>query len=330
MPIDRRDFMAGAAVALAGGALGVPGMAPSAAAATQGGNGMEQAPGFYRFTVGEAIVTTINDGVGTRSLEAGFVRNAELADVQGALAEAFQPAETITIPFTLTVIERGGRVVMIDSGTGGLLAPTAGRAFANLTAAGYPPERIDTLVVSHFHGDHIQGIRAKDGSANFPNATILVPDAEWAFWMDEGAMSRAPEAMKSAFESVHRVFDPIAGSVERYQGETEIVPGLRSLPAYGHTPGHTVFVLADGDASLLIWSDTTNKPELFVRNPSWQAVFDMDGDQAAATRARMLDMAASERMRLVGYHFPFPATGYIGREGQGYRYVPAFWQPGVD
>jgi glyoxylase-like metal-dependent hydrolase (beta-lactamase superfamily II) len=155
----------------------------------------------------------------------------------------------------------------------------------------------------------------------------MVPEAEWAFWMDEGEMGRAPEAMKGAFQGVHRVFDPIASEVERFAGEKELVPGLTAVPAPGHTPGHTAFLLASGGERLLIWSDTTNKPELFVRNPGWQAVFDMDGGQAAATRRRLLEMAAAERLRLVGYHFPFPATGYIAEGADGFRFVPALWEP---
>jgi glyoxylase-like metal-dependent hydrolase (beta-lactamase superfamily II) len=98
------------------------------------------------------------------------------------------------------------------------------------------------------------------------------------------------------------------------------------MAAPGHTPGHTVFLVSDGDDRLLVWSDTTNKPELFVRHPTWHAVFDMDGEQAAATRGRLLDMAASERLLVAGYHFPFPATGYIARDSAGYEYVPVFWQ----
>lgn len=330
MRIDRRGLVTGAAAIVGATTLGRQASAQDTSGATQGGQDMDQVPGFYRFRVGDTIVTTINDGLGARPLDAAFVRNAELGDVQAALEAAFQPTDTIAIPYTITLIERGDRLVLIDTGTGGMTGPTGGRALANLRAAGYAPEQIDTIVISHFHGDHIQGIRAREGAANFPNATIHVPEAEWAFWMDDANQSRAPEAMQPAFQGVHRVFDPILNAVERYSGETELAPGLRSLPANGHTPGHTAFILADGDDSLLVWSDTTNKPELFVRNPTWQAVFDMDGDQAAATRARMLDMAASERMRVVGYHFPYPAVGHIAREGDGYRYVPAFWRPTVD
>lgn len=324
MPLDRRRLVTGTAAALAAASLPPSAVRTASAAAPQAGG---QAPGFYRFMVGSMEVTMINDGRFQRPLEAGFVKNAELAAVQAALAEAFQPTETITIPVTSTVINTGERLVLLDAGTGGLLAPTATDWMTNFRAAGFAPEQVDAVIVSHFHGDHIQGIRDKDGKAVFANASLHVSEPEWAFWMDDGQMSRAPEAMQGAFKGVRRVFEPVAKDVLQYSGEAELVPGIRALPAPGHTPGHTAFVVSSGDDSLLVWSDTTNKPELFVRNPEWQAVFDMDGGQAAETRRKMLELAASERMPVAGYHFPFPATGYIARGPDGYRFVPRLWEP---
>jgi glyoxylase-like metal-dependent hydrolase (beta-lactamase superfamily II) len=122
------------------------------------------------------------------------------------------------------------------------------------------------------------------------------------------------------------VFEPLRDKVEQFSGEKELVPGLTAIPAAGHTPGHTVFVVTSGEGRHLVWSDTTNKPELFARNPTWQVQFDMDGDAAAAVRLRLLDMAATERMTVGGYHFPFPAVGHIAKSGQAFDYVPTFWR----
>ncbi len=280
---------------------------------------------FRRLQVGELEVTLLFDGHARRPLDAGFVRNAPLTEVQQALADAFQPTDALLIPFTATLVNTGTALVLFDSGNGDSGAPGTGLARAGLAAAGYSPEQVDLVVVSHFHGDHINGLRSKAGDLLYPGARILVPEPEWAFWMDDAQMSRAPDAMKGAFQNVRRVFAPIAGRVERYAGERELVPGITAIPAIGHTPGHHAFRLSSGNQSLLVWSDTTNKPELFVRNPDWQAVFDMDGNRAAETRKRLLDMLASERMPVVGYHFPFPAVGHVAREGGGWRYVPAFW-----
>lgn len=322
MPIARREVMgAGLAAGAAGWAL-TAGTGRAEAAVPQQD---PVTPAFYRFKVGEVEVTLVSDGAATRPLADGFVRNAALADVQAALAAAFQPTGTLTIPFTVPVLNTGAELVVIDTGNGELGAPGSGRFLANLAAAGYAPEQVSRVILSHFHGDHINGLRTKGGEAVFASAEIMVPEPEWAFWMDESRMSGAPEAMQQAFANVRRVFGPMADDVARYAGERELLPGLTTVPAPGHTPGHSVFVLASGDDSLLLWADTTNKPELFVRNPGWHAVFDMDAAAAEANRRRLLDMAASERMRVAGYHFPFPANGYIARDEGSYAFVPAFW-----
>lgn len=313
--------------ALATGLIGTTAMlGPAAVIAASEPAAGGQAPGFYRLKVGGIEAVRVHDGVAVRPLDAGFVRNAELAEVQAALDAAFQPTDEIVIPFTATLVRTPQHTVLIDAGLGDFAPPTAGQARRNLAAAGFEPGAIDTVLVSHFHGDHVSGLRWKDGSAAFPNATIMVPEAEWAFWMDDGQMSRAPEAMQPAFENVRRVFGPVVKEVVRFGDAQEVVPGIRAMAAPGHTPGHTVFLVSEGDRQLLIWSDTTNKPELFVRHPTWQAIFDMDGEQATATRLRLLDMAASERLEVAGFHFPFPATGHIARAGDSYDYVPVFWR----
>jgi glyoxylase-like metal-dependent hydrolase (beta-lactamase superfamily II) len=208
-------------------------------------------------------------------------------------------------------------------------APTSGTWLANFRAAGFDPAQVNTVVISHFHGDHINGIRLKDGTAVFPSAEVMVPAAEWSFWMDDTRMNQAPEGMKGAFQGVRRVFGPIAKDVKQYENGKEIVSGLTTVGAPGHTPGHTAYMLSSGQGKLMIMSDITNHPALFVRNPDWSAVFDMDADQARQTRRRMLDMAASERAQVSFYHAPFPATGHIAKDGNGFRFQPVQWSPAI-
>ncbi len=328
MTITRRAVLA--TTALAAAPIAGPALAqttPSAPVPAQG-SASRQAPGFYRYKVGDIEVTAINDGFAQRPLE-GFVRNAELSQVQQAMQEAFLPSNALPIAFTTLVLNQGGRLTLIDTGNGDMGAPTSGRWMANFRAAGFDPAQVNTVVISHFHGDHINGVRLKDGTAVFPNAEVMVPAAEWAFWMDDAKMNQAPEGMKGAFQGVRRVFGPIASNVKRYEMDKEVVPGLTAVAAPGHTPGHTAYMLSSGNGKLMIMSDTTNHPALFVRNPDWSAVFDMDADQARATRRRMLDMAASERAQVAFYHAPFPATGHIAKEGNGFRFVPVQWSPAV-
>ncbi|KFG70290.1 MBL fold metallo-hydrolase [Microvirga sp. BSC39] len=328
MTITRRTILAStvlAATPIVGPALAQT--APSAPSPAQGA-GARQAPGFYRYKVGDIEVTAINDGFAQRPLE-GFVRNAELSQVQQAMQEAFLPGNTLPITFNTLVLNNGGRLTLIDTGNGDMGAPTSGRWMANFRAAGFEPAQVNTVVISHFHGDHINGLRLKDGTAVFPNAEVMVPAAEWAFWMDDARMNQAPEGMKGAFQGARRVFGPIANDVRRYEMDKEVVPGLTAVAAPGHTPGHTVYMLSSGNGKLMIMSDTTNHPALFVRNPDWSAVFDMDADQARATRRRLLDMAASERAQVAFYHAPFPATGHIAKDGNGFRFVAVQWNPAI-
>lgn len=329
MDLTRRSVLASSATALAAAPFAGRAFAQAApAAGAAQGSPSQQAPGFYRYKVGDIEVTAIQDGFARRPLE-GFVRNAELAQVQQAMQDAFLPADALPIPFTTLVLNQNGRVTLIDTGNGDMGAPTSGRWMANFRAAGFDPALVQTVVISHFHGDHINGLRLKDGTAVFPKAEVLVPAAEWDFWMDDARMSQAPEAMKGAFQGVRRVFGPIAKDVKRFEAGKEVVPGLTSVAAPGHTPGHTAFFLSSGSGKLMVMSDLTNHPALFVRNPDWAAVFDMDADQAKATRRRMLDMAALERAQVSFYHAPFPATGYIAKDGNSFRFVPVQWSSAV-
>lgn len=321
--INRRTALAAGAATLAAPAFltasTVPLFAQAAAA---------QAPGFYKYKVGDITVTAINDGFFARPVE-GFVRNAELPAVQEALGAAFLPTNAVPIPFNTLVVETGGRLVLLDTGNGNVGAPTSGTWMANFRAAGFDPANVNAVVISHFHGDHINGLRLRDGTAVFPNAEISVPAPEWSFWMSDERMNAAPEAMRGGFQNARRVFAPIAANVKRFEPGAEVAPGIASVAAFGHSPGHTVFVVASGTAKLTYMADTSNHPALFVRNPDWSAVFDMDADAARATRRRLLDMAASEKSRVHFYHAPFPSNGFIAKDGNGFQLVPAQWTPSI-
>ncbi len=320
--ITRRSLIAGTMLATAATALPRPVAANAPAAG-------KQAASIYRYKIGEFEMTAIHDGVWIRPIDEKFVRNVAFDEVQKVLADAFLPKDKLPIPFTTLLVNTGSKLVLLDTGTGGQLAPTAGTMAANLVAAGIDPKSVDVIVISHFHPDHINGIKTKENELVFTNAEILVPAPEWTFWMDDAKMSTAPEGLKGNFLNVRRVFGNIAKDVRHYEPGQEVAPGIASIAAYGHTPGHTAFAVASGNQSMLVLSDTTNHPWLFARNPEWQAVFDMDGNMAVDTRKKLLDRAAADRMLVQGYHFPFPASGYIGREGKGYNFVPVMWQPSL-
>lgn len=319
--LSRRAVLAGAS-ALTAAALvpAVPSTTVRAAAPAAG----KQAPGFYRYKVGEYEITAINDGVWLPDLK-GLIRNASVEDMEKALAAQFQRTDKLVVPFTAMMVNTGSKLVLIDTGTAGMFVPTATTFTANLTAAGFDPKQVDTVVISHFHGDHINGIRTKDAELVYPNAEVMVPAPEWAHWMDEGKVSATPENQRGNFKNTQRVFGSIANKVTRFEPGKEVAPGITSIPAYGHTPGHTAFAIASGKQSLLATVDTTNNAYLFVRNPDWQFSYDMDGPMAVETRKKLLDRAVADKMLIAGYHWPFPAVGHLTKEGAGYRLNPVAW-----
>lgn len=290
----------------------------------------QQVPGIYRYKIGSLELTAVNDGINRVPLADGFVRNASSDDVNKALEAAFLPKDQFPITFTPLLVNTGSKLVLIDTGNGPQgTSTTVGKAPANLAWAGVKPADVDMVIISHFHPDHINGLRTTEGSLAYPNAEILVPAPEWAFWMDDGEMSRAPEALQGNFKNVRRVFKDFDSRINRYEWDKELVPGITSLAAAGHTPGHTAFMIASGNDKLLVQSDTSNLPAAFMVNPDWQLRFDMDGAKAVETRRKLYDMAAADRLPIAGYHIPFPAVGNIEKNGEGYRFVPTFWNPAL-
>lgn len=317
MGISRRRFltsgMALGGLWVSGGLSGCAVTAPRAQALV---------PGVSRVDLGGVTVTTISDGFGSRAVEAGFVRNASLAEVQAALREGGLPEDRLAIPYTVQLVDVGGQRVLFDAGNGEFGAATAGKVLENMRKAGIDPQSVSAVVLTHFHGDHINGLRNKAGVLAFPNAKIFVPAPEWAWWMDDARMAAAPDAMKGAYAAPRRVFGPIAASVVRFEPGGDVLPGIRSVAAFGHTPGHTAFVIEGGRQKLMIWGDNTNVAALFVRHPDWIVAFDLDAEAARLTRRRLAEQVIRERLLLSGYHLPGPAIGTLVRRGDGYDFLP--------
>ena len=327
MELTRRHLLAGTAGLAAAPLLSAM---PAIAAAPMA---EKQAPSFYRYKVGDAQVTAVFDGSTTFDLADNFVLNAKKDEVSAALDKAFLPKDKMTLLFTPLVINTGGKTVVVDTGMGGAALASSkgqnGQFVANLTAAGVDPKSVDVVVISHFHGDHINGLLNADNTLAFPNAEVLVPAVEWKYFMDDGEMSRAPEGrMQTVFKNARRVLETgLKKKATPYEWGKEVVPGLLAVETVGHTPGHTSYVLSSGSDKVFIQSDVTNHPALFVVNPGWRAFFDQDPAQAEATRRKTYDMLVAEKMRVQGFHYPFPGLGNVVKDGNGYRLVPAQWSP---
>ena len=321
MPVlTRRTFVTGSALAAGCAALPLPAGAGAPMAGAQG-------PGVYRYKLGSYQLTALYDGTWFLPIDDKFIRNASGAQVNAALADAFLPPSVLPITFTALLVNTGAKLILIDTGTAGQITDTAGVMLDNLAVAGVAAGAIDTIIISHFHPDHIDGIKTKDGDKVFPNAEIWVAEPEWAFWMDDGNEARASGAVLRYFRNARRIFKDIAHEVRRFRPGTEVAPGIVSIAAFGHTPGHTAFAIHSGNDSLLVMSDTVRNPYLFARHPDWQPVFDMDGPLAVRSRRQMLDRAAADRMLVEAYHFPFPACGHMVRTATGFELVPVMWRP---
>ncbi len=316
-----RRHLLGAAAATAVAPLAA---APAFATAPVAG---KQVPTYYRSKLGDFEITVVSDGARPIPLPPRFVLNVPNEEVLKAAEAAYMPKGTVFAPFNPIVVNTGSKLVLIDTGYGPI-APTVGMLPQSLAAAGIDPKTIDIVLISHMHGDHINGIKNPDGSLAFPNAEIKVPAVDWTYWMDDGNMAKASEGFfKASFGFNRKIFGDMKDKVTRFDWGKEVAPGIISVETAGHTPGHTSFVIASGSSKLFFQGDVSNAPALFLTNPDWQIMFDSEPDKAIATRRRVYDMAAAEKMFIAGYHFPFPGLGWVEKAGTGYRLVPAPWNP---
>ena len=330
--LTRRHVVASAAAGAAATALSpLATSIPAGAAAPATG---KQVGGWYRYKLGDFEVTVVTDGARPTKVPDTFVRNAPSETWRAGLAAVYMDKENPAFPFTPIVVNTGAKLVAIDTGLGAGAYEQSkgaiGQYQTNLAAAGIDPKSIDVVIISHFHGDHIGGLLTTDNKPVFPNAEILVPEVEWKFWTDEGEASRASEGLKGNFANAKRVFGALGNKVTPYQARKDVVPGINAVATPGHTPGHTSFRISSGPANVMAQIDVTAGPALlFVRNPDYQAAFDMDGPMAVQTRRKLYDQLVADKMMLQGFHLPFPSVGYIEKDGNGYRFVPVPWNPTI-
>ncbi|MCT8160629.1 MBL fold metallo-hydrolase [Pseudoruegeria sp. SHC-113] len=325
MTINRRGFLLSGLAAPAIAGFGLPAFA-QAARQTAVSAAAADVTRAYRFTVGEARVTALLDGF--VDLQPGMIAPYDAAQLDAGLAAAQQRRHGggVRIPVNAFVIEEAGRTVLVDAGTAGLMGPTLGALPAALASVGITPEQVDLVAATHLHPDHVGGLLAADGSATFPNAEVAVGEVEYGFWHDDAILAAVPEGNRPFFQMARASLAPYADRLIRFQSEAEILPGLRSLPLPGHTPGHAGFLLQSGEEQLLFWGDTVHITALQFAHPEVSIVFDADPAQVLQTRLAMFDRAVADDLLVTGSHLDFPGLGKVRGAAAGYAYQPTPWQ----
>ncbi len=280
-----------------------------------------QAPGVYRLKVGAFEVTVLSDG------NLAIDRNLFIGDAAGGdrlLDKAFLPAGPIPTCVNEWLVNTGDKVVLVDAGAGGSFAPTLGKMHGNLAVAGVDPRTVDDVVITHMHPDHIPGLLAKDGSMMFPNAVVHVNTDEYAFWTSEQNSAKAPDEFKVFFDLARAAIKPYAdaGRMQTLRNGAQFAPGVTAAAAPGHTVGHTMVRISSDGGDLLIWGDIVHCAALQFAEPERAIAFDSDPAMAIASRKKVMDMVASDRLLFAGAHLPFPGVGHAARSGSGYAYVP--------
>jgi glyoxylase-like metal-dependent hydrolase (beta-lactamase superfamily II) len=278
-----------------------------------------QAPGFYRTMVGDYELTVLSDGTVMRPIDKIMSNGDEIRQVFAKDHETL-PTELSINAFLLNI---GSKLILIDCGAGALFGPrSGGRLIRNLRASGYRPEQIDAVLLTHIHADHSGGLSI-EGRRQFSKAIVYVDKRDVEFWLSPSQEKSAPESRKLTFRQSHLTVDPYvaAALVHTFDGATELFPGIRSVPAYGHTPGHTAYLVESKGARLLLWGDTIHAAEVQFANPEISIQYDVNRDEAMASRKELLLDCAKRGFMVGGAHISFPGLGHVRISGHAFLWI---------
>ncbi|QMV62123.1 MBL fold metallo-hydrolase [Pseudomonas berkeleyensis] len=279
----------------------------------------------HRIKMGDIEIIALHDGATRLPLHERYVANAPFDEVKKLASAQGLSSDYVELPFTAYLVVSGSRHILLDTGLGEFGSPkeTTGKLLESLRLAGYKPEDIDTILISHFHADHISGLRKSDGTFVYPNAKVWVPRPEYDYWMSDANMQAAPQQRKGAFDIARRVFVGMPESMlNKFEPGIEVAPDIFSKAAYGHTPGHTVYEIRSGSSSFYYIADMINVPAFFATHPEWMVASDIDPDSALKVRQQFLQVVDKTNPLVGGFHFPFPGVGHLKADGAGYKFYP--------
>ena len=315
--MSRRDVLASAAATAA--ILSNPVTFNKAHAETP----LEPTVGFYKYKVGSIEVTAVYDGIWRKPHDPAFIKGVSVDETKAALAKAGLTTEFMPIPLTVVVLKIGDRHIMVDAGSGvGQWQANATHLPANMKAAGIDRSQIDTILISHFHPDHVWGLMEKDtNAAVFPDAELVVNSVEYKWWTEPGRVEKLAAGRKAAGKRIADVF-PTWKNWKLVESGAEVAPGVQILEAFGHTPGHSTFLVTSGKDQLMVSNDIMYVPALLAPHPEWQGSYDQDGPMAIDARRKIVDRVIADKMMICGAHFPFPGKGTFAKDGNAYAFTP--------
>src|SRR5216683_7236381 len=283
----------------------------------------DQAPGFFRLKVGDLEVTALFDGAAVG--DANWL-NGTKATMDGVVNALHEDPHMLEAAGTGFLVNTGKQLILVDAGAGAWYGGGAlGRLAASLRSAGYTPEEVDFVLVTHLHADHVGGLTTQDGNRVFPNAEVFVAKAESDFWLSPEIAAKAPRDAQPFFQSAQAIAAPYikAGKWHAFGGSEKIVDGMELVPLSGHTPGHTGYEFSSKGQKILFWGDIVHAQRVQLQHPEITAIFDIDQTAAAATRQQLLPKLASEDVLIAVPHSSFfPPLGRLRKEGSGYSWAP--------
>ena len=285
-----------------------------------------QAPGFYRMMLGDFEVTALFDGVLDFSPKE-LLTHTTHAQVDELLHRSFEGDEVLT-SVNAYLINTGDKLVLIDTGAGETFGPGLNKLQSNLKLAGYQPEQVDIVLITHMHPDHLGGLFL-EGKRMFPNAIVYAGKADAAYWLDEAEMNKVPTEKQKFFHDAQSNMNPYvqAGQFNPILGDTQLAPGIRAVEAHGHTPGHTIYAVESKGQKLMVWGDLIHVAAVQFPEPQVTITFDVDSKLAAVQRKKAYVEAAKGRYLVASAHLPFPGLGHLRAARKGYEWVPVDYLP---